>query len=106
MLGCKLASTPLDPNHKLGIEVDGPLVEKRRYQRLVGKLRYLSHTRLNPNIGFVVSFISQFMNNPSEAHMNAVYQVLRYLKATLGKGLIFIKTTNRDIPLYSDANWA
>ena len=87
MLGCKPANTPMDPTCKLGIKEGGTLVDKGRYQRLVGRLIYLSHTR--PDIGFSVSVVSQFMNNPTEEHLNAVYRILRYLKMTPGKGLFF-----------------
>ncbi|RVX23040.1 Retrovirus-related Pol polyprotein from transposon TNT 1-94 [Vitis vinifera] len=75
-----------------------------RYQRLVGRLIYLSDTR--PDIGFAVSAISQFMHSPTEEHMEAVYRILRYLKMTPGKGLFFRKTENRDTEVYSDADWA
>jgi len=74
MAGCKPVDTPMDPNTKLGVRTDGTVVDKGRYQRLVGKLIYLAHTR--PDIGFLVSVVSQFMNNPSEEHMEAVYQIL------------------------------
>ncbi|RVW52456.1 Retrovirus-related Pol polyprotein from transposon RE1 [Vitis vinifera] len=88
MLGCKPAETPMDTTVKLE-ESDGSApVDKGRYQRLVGKLIYLSHTR--PDIGFFVSVVSQFMNNPTEKHMTAVIRILRYLKMTPGKGLLFI----------------
>ncbi|RVX04977.1 Retrovirus-related Pol polyprotein from transposon TNT 1-94 [Vitis vinifera] len=53
MLGCKPTETPMDTTVKLE-ESDGSApVDKRRYQRLMGKLIYLSHTR--PDIGFSVS---------------------------------------------------
>ncbi|XP_075521117.1 secreted RxLR effector protein 161-like [Primulina tabacum] len=94
----------MDPNIKLGEKGDHRLVDKGRYQRLVGKLIYLSHTR--PDIGFVVSVISQFMNNPTEEHMTAAYRVLRYLKGSIGKGILFRKTTDRRTRVYSDADWA
>lgn len=58
-------------------------MNKERYQRLVGKLIYLSHTR--PDIGFSISCVSQFMNKPTEEHMQAVFRILRYLKFTSGK---------------------
>ncbi|RVW63221.1 Retrovirus-related Pol polyprotein from transposon RE1 [Vitis vinifera] len=48
---------------------------------------------------------SQFMNNPNEEHMEAVYRILRYLKLTLGKGLFFEKNQRRDIEVFSDADW-
>lgn len=53
MLGCKPADTPMDPNMKIGMNPKQALVDKGRYQRLVGKLIYLSHTR--PDIGYIVS---------------------------------------------------
>lgn len=71
---------------------------------MVGKLIYLSHTR--PDISFAVSVASQFMNNPTEDHMEAVYRILRYLKMTLGQGLFFKKTTNREVTIFTDSDWA
>ncbi|PKU62359.1 putative mitochondrial protein [Dendrobium catenatum] len=88
MLGSRPVSTPMDPKKKLGIENAVP-VDKGRCQHLVRKLIYLSHTR--PNIGFVVSMTSQYMSNPMKVHMKLVYQILRYLRNTLGKGLLFIQ---------------
>lgn len=74
MLGCKPASTPIDSKMKLGREEKGIPVDKGRYQHLVGRLVYLSwrliylsHTQ--PDIGFAVSVVSQFMNHPMEEHM-------------------------------------
>nr|CAN61409.1 hypothetical protein VITISV_035127 [Vitis vinifera] len=104
MLGCKPIDTPMDSQKKLGIEKESTPVDRGRYQRLVGRLIYLSHTR--PDIGFAVSAVSQFMHSPTEEHMEAVYRILRYLKMTPGKGLFFKKTENRDTEVYSDADWA
>lgn len=73
-------------------------------QRLVGRLIYLSHTR--PDIGFAVSVVRKFMNQPMKEHMKAVYQILRFLKMTHGRGLLFKRSEARDVVLYSDANWA
>ncbi|RVW87243.1 Retrovirus-related Pol polyprotein from transposon RE1 [Vitis vinifera] len=103
MLGCKPIDIPMDSQKKLGIEKESTPVDRGRYQRLVGRLIYLSHTR--PDIGFAVSAVSQFMHSPTEEHMEAVYRILRYLKMTPGKGLFFRKIENRDTEVYSDADW-
>ena len=102
MTGCILVDTHMDPNTKL--QTTGISVDKGRYQRLVGKLLYLAHTR--PDIGFPVSVVSQFINNPTEEHMNAVYRILQYLKKDPGKGLFFRKVENRAIEVFTDADWA
>ena len=104
MLECKPAETPMDYTVKLGMIENGAPVDKGRYQRLVGKLIYLSHTR--PDIGFPVSTVSQFMNNPTEEHMDAVFRILRYLKMTPGKGLYFKRGSNRSTEIFTDADWA
>ena len=75
-----------------------------RYQKLVGKLIYLSHTR--PDIAFAVNIVSQFMHSPYEVHLEAVYRILRYLKSTPGKGLFFKKSEEKTIETYTDADWA
>ena len=104
MLVCKSVDTPIVQNHRLEEYSDQAPTDKERYQRLVGKLIYLSHTR--PNIAYVVSIVSQFMHNPSEDHMDAVIRILRYSKSSLGEGLLFSKNGHLRINGYTDANWA
>ncbi|XP_022869604.1 uncharacterized protein LOC111389002 [Olea europaea var. sylvestris] len=89
LLECKPADIPIIQNHKLGEYSNQVPIDKGRYQRLVGKLIYLSHTR--PDIAYAVSVVSQFMHCPSEDPMNAVIQILRYLKSSPGKGLMFFE---------------
>ncbi|KAL5739625.1 hypothetical protein ACOSQ2_028805 [Xanthoceras sorbifolium] len=102
ILGCKPTETPMDSTTKLGLKEDGVPVDRGRYQRLVGKLIYLSHTR--PDIGFCVSLVSQFMNYPTENHMKVVYRILKYLKKAPGKGLYFKKNPDRKIEVFTDAD--
>ena len=105
MLGCKPVDTPVDANFKLRTSSSVKEVNRERYQKLVGKLIYLSHTR--PDIAFAVSLVSQFMHSPNEDHLQAVFRILRYLKGSPGKGLLF---TKQDQPLtieaFTDADWA
>ncbi|CAL9016737.1 unnamed protein product [Prunus brigantina] len=70
MLAIKPADMPIELYHQLGEYPDQVPTNKERYQRLVGKLIYLGHTR--PDIAYAVSVVSQFMHAPSEAHMDAV----------------------------------
>ena len=98
MLGCKPADTPMESTYKIGLKEDSPPVDKGRYQRLVGKLIYLSHTR--SDIGFPVSFVSQFMNSPNEEHLEAVYKILRYLKMTPKKGLFSKREQARKLKFF------
>ncbi|XP_021974835.1 uncharacterized mitochondrial protein AtMg00810-like [Helianthus annuus] len=51
LIDCKPVDTPMVVNHNLHMELIGELADKERYQRLVGKLIYLSHT--HPNIAYV-----------------------------------------------------
>ena len=62
MIDCKPADTPMIQNHGLQIVEEAKLTDRGRYQRLVGKLIYLSHTR--PNIAYAVGIVCQFMHSP------------------------------------------
>lgn len=104
LLGCKPAETPMDPNKKIFKDEEQTPVNKEHYQRLVGKLIYLSHTR--PDIAYSVGIVSQHMNEPTEGHLEAVKRILRYLKMTPGLGLRFKRTEIRDVQVYTDASWA
>jgi hypothetical protein len=63
MLGCRPASTPMDPNLKLSAESKELLSNPSIYQRLVSRLIYLTNTR--PDLTFAVSVVSQFMHAPA-----------------------------------------
>ena len=72
-LGSKPAITPVDTNVKLNIEDGEPLSDINKFQRLVGKLIYLTVTR--PDISFAVSQISKFMHAPRTPHLDAVNRI-------------------------------
>jgi hypothetical protein len=103
-LACKPMGSPIDPNHKLGNVDEGAAVDKEMYQRLVGKLIYLSHTR--PDIAFAVSVVTQFMHNPREVHLLAADRILQYLKGTPGRGILFKRNGNATLEAYTDADYA
>ena len=89
MSACQPADTPVEEGLKLCVETNQVPVDKRRYQRLVGRLMYLAHTR--PDLAYALNIVSQFIHNPEGQHMNAVMRILRYLKSAPGKGILFTK---------------
>ena len=89
MLGCKPVETPIVEKHHLCLDPEQKLVDKGRYQRLIGRLIYLAHTR--PDIAYAVSVVSQFMHSPSVDHMAAVLRILAYLKSAPGKRVLYKK---------------
>ncbi|RDY02259.1 putative mitochondrial protein, partial [Mucuna pruriens] len=93
-------SVPIEHNHRIGCE-ESPTIEKSQY--LMGKLIYLSHTR--PDIAYVVSVVSQFMHDPKERNLQAVERILQYLKASLGKGLLFRKEGTLSMEIYTNVDY-
>ncbi|GJU41558.1 ribonuclease H-like domain-containing protein [Tanacetum coccineum] len=81
LLGCKPVSTPMVPNSVLSYKPtdDDPLLDNiTGYQKLLGKLIYLTHTR--PDIAYSVHCLAQHMHSPLKSHLNSALNVLRYLK--------------------------
>ena len=104
LLDCKPADTPMMPNHGLKIVEGAESTDQEKYQRLVGKLLYLSHTR--PDIAYAVGVISQFMHRPQEEHMNAALRIVRYLKGTINYGVFLKRGKDLEVDGYTDADWA
>ena len=86
MLACKPSDTPTAENVELGIFQDQIPTNKERYQRLVGRLMYLSYTR--PDLAYSLSVVSQYMHSSSEEHLKAVFRILQYLKSPPGKKVL------------------
>nr|XP_016450036.1 PREDICTED: uncharacterized mitochondrial protein AtMg00810-like [Nicotiana tabacum] len=74
----KLTSTQYDKeiNTKSQVEED-PLVDQATYQRLIGKLLYLTVTR--PDISFGVQTLRQFLQQPKQSYMIATLRIVRFL---------------------------
>jgi histone deacetylase 1/2 len=62
-------------------------VDATQYRRLVGSLRYLTHTR--PDLAFSVGYVSRFMQRPTMEHQQAVKRIIRYVDGTLDHGLYY-----------------
>lgn len=103
-LGCKTIGAPIEQNHRIGNDEESPKVEKTQYQRLVGKLIYLSHTK--PDTAFAVSVVSQFMHDLRERYLQVVNRIIQYLKSSPGKGLLFKKEKRLSMKVYTDADYA
>ena len=104
MLDYKPIDTPMDLNVKLTPSQGELLRDPGRYRRLVSKLNYLSITR--PNISFLVSVVSQFLQSPCDSHWDATVRILRYVKRTLVQGVLYENRGHTQIVGYSDADWA
>ena len=106
MLGCKPNSTPMDYSMKLQINSGSPLLAESAssYRRLIGKLIYLTNTRLD--IAYAVQQLSQYMSTPTNIHLQAAFRILRYLKGTPGSGLFYAATGTPQLRAFSDSDWA
>ena len=74
-LGCKPIKTPIEQNHKLCEVVEDTVLDKESYQRLVGRLMYLSHTK--SDIAYTIEVVSQFMHNPKKVHLRATHRIFQ-----------------------------
>ena len=107
LLACKPVETPLPENTTLNhIESadDKALSNIGNYQKLVGKLIYLTNTR--PDISYPVHCLSQHMHAPLESHLDAALRVLRYLKGSPGNGIQINEKGNLKLTAYADSDWA
>lgn len=112
--GTKPVHSPMELNVKfttvafdkhIGITTsDPPLQDPSGYQRLIGRLIYLTVTR--PDICFSVQCLSQFMQNPKSSHMEAALRIVRYLKLCPGLGILMSSTSSAWLVVYCDADWA
>ena len=74
------------------------------YQRLVGRLIYLTNTR--PDITFAVSVVSQFMHAPRTSHLDVVHHILQYLKTCPGLGLFYSAKAQDGVSCFAYADYA
>jgi len=49
--------------------------------------------------------VSQFLNFPCEDHWNAIIRILKYIKGSPGKGLLYASNNHTKVVCYLDADW-
>ncbi|GKD45130.1 ribonuclease H-like domain-containing protein [Tanacetum coccineum] len=107
MLACKPARTPMLSKVSISNEatsIDHLLDNIVDYQKLMGKLIYLTNTR--PYISYDVHCLSQFMHVPLKSHLRSPFKILRYLKGSPGLGIHITKACGMYLKAYSDVDWA
>ncbi|CAL9028371.1 unnamed protein product, partial [Prunus brigantina] len=94
---------------------DSPYLEMKQFDVknvfLYGDLKEEIYMDLPPSIhvtfkeGVVLSVVSQFMHSPSEDYMGVVMRILRNLKVTHDKGLMFSKYGHKNVEGYTEVDW-
>ncbi|XP_047320402.1 uncharacterized mitochondrial protein AtMg00810-like [Impatiens glandulifera] len=85
MKDCNSSKYPMEAKLQLGKDVEGNLVDPKEYRRIIGCLRYLTHTR--PDISYVVDIVSRYTGKPTTLYQQAVKHILRYVKGTTNYGI-------------------
>ena len=114
---CKPESTPEVALGAAGLADEynnpGELVNKTKYQEMVGALMYAA-VRGRPDISHAVHECARYMAEPHEKHLKRVHRVFRYLNGTADLGLVFgnrvsehddSKGKRASVTAYGDADW-
>ena len=94
---CKPRSTPCEMSKVT--EDDSDLANVRLYREIVGSLVYIM-TATRPDLCYSVTKLSQYLNKPTVMHLNTAKHVLRYLKGTVDRNLIFRKSREVSVKSY------
>ncbi|XP_047264718.1 uncharacterized mitochondrial protein AtMg00810-like [Capsicum annuum] len=115
LFNSKPVRAPIALNQKLTISefdsyfppvgnTDKFLKDPTRYQKLVGRLLYLTLTRTD--IAFVVQLLSQFMHKPKISHMEATMRMVKYVKHSPGLGILMTSKGAKQLRAFCDADGA
>ncbi|MCH83109.1 copia-type polyprotein [Trifolium medium] len=92
MENCNAVSSPIVIGCKLVKNEGGKASDALSYKQMVGSLMYMLATR--PDLAFSVCLVARFMERPTEMHVAAIKRIMRYVKGTIGFGLLYKKTTD------------
>ncbi|PLW35014.1 hypothetical protein PCASD_15316 [Puccinia coronata f. sp. avenae] len=97
-------TTPL-PNN-LSLEKASVINNELPYQQAIGCLSYAAIST-RPDITYAVNYLARFSSCYDHTHWAAVKHLLRYIKGTIDRGIIFSKTDESatKISAYTDADY-
>lgn len=89
---------PMDTHVHLTPDKGETLSDPQPYQKLLGKLIYLTITR--PDLAFPVHTLAQYMQHPTNVHMQATKRILRYLLNNPGQGILLASSSAARLTAY------
>lgn len=75
------------------------------FRQLIGCLMYLCMVS-RPDIAFATSYLSRFLDRPTNCLWTAAKRILRYLSLTKNYALVFKKNEEENLTAFTDADWA
>jgi hypothetical protein len=73
-------------------------MRSKPYRSLIGCLLYIT-TCTRPDVAYIVTQLSRFLENPGQQHWKAAIRVLRYLKATKDFGVVYCDGSHTPLSL-------
>ncbi|GJZ50389.1 hypothetical protein Tco_0604579 [Tanacetum coccineum] len=74
------------------------------YASAIGSIMY-AMTCTRPDVSFALSMVSRHQQNPSEGHWTAVKNILKYLRNTKDRFLVYGGEKELRVTGYCDASW-
>ncbi|KAE8686874.1 cytochrome P450 71A9-like [Hibiscus syriacus] len=112
MSSTKPVSTPLENHFKLSSEQclkadnEAEDMVKVSYSNAVGCLMY-AMVCTRPDLAHAVSQVCKYMSKPGKQHWEAIKWIFRYLKGTMGHGIVFGSQQNNPLVVgYMDSDYA
>lgn len=103
MKECKGVTTPIVKGYQL--DQSEPVTTEVPYRQLIGALMFVA-TVSRPDICYATSYLSQYLDKPTQSLWTQAKRTLRYLKQTADVGLLYVKNEDVSLHTYSDADWA
>lgn len=97
-------STPMSSSLSITTDPNSSAIDITEYRWIIGKLQYLSFTRLD--IAFIDNKLAQIVHHPQRSQWSAIKRLLRYLKLTCMFVLNISCKGDSCLQVYSDSNWA
>ncbi|OWZ06002.1 LOW QUALITY PROTEIN: polyprotein [Phytophthora megakarya] len=88
-----------------GTDAERAEMRSKPYRSLIGRLLYIT-TCTRPDVAYVVTQLSRFLDNPGLEHWRAAIPVLRYLKTKREFGIVYDRGSGGiKAEAYTDAGW-
>ncbi|KAL2232664.1 UNVERIFIED_CONTAM: Retrovirus-related Pol polyprotein from transposon RE2 [Sesamum indicum] len=89
--------------NRLPVEAESALSNLEPYRRLIGRLLYLGFSKLD--ISYASQQLGRFLKQSCKQHWDVALHLLRYLKGSATKDLVFPAAPLENLVAYCNAKW-